>query len=63
MYAKARPMAISESVRVQFYIPHRFRDLFLALYDQFLDERLDATSWNEVQRTIHAWLPTRTGKA
>lgn len=41
----------------------RFRDLFLGLYDRFLDERLDPTRWQETQREIHAWLPGRTGKA
>ena len=41
----------------------RFRDLFLSLYDRFLDERIDMARWKETQREIHAWLPGRTGKA
>jgi len=41
----------------------RFRDLFLGVYDRFLDERLDSARWSETRAAIHAWLPTRTGKA
>jgi len=41
----------------------RFRNLFLGIYDQFLDERIDPAKWRETQRAIHAWLPGRTGKA
>lgn len=41
----------------------RFRDLFLNMYDRFLDERLDTARWNESRAAIHAWLPARTGKA
>jgi hypothetical protein len=41
----------------------RFRDLFLHLYDRFLDERIDPARWKETQQEIHQWLPERTGKA
>jgi hypothetical protein len=41
----------------------RFRDLFLALYDRFLDERIDPARWRDTRQQIHAWLPDRTGRA
>ncbi len=41
----------------------KFRDLFLHLYDRFLDERIDPAKWKATQKEIHKWLPQRTGKA
>lgn len=35
---------------------------FLALFDQFMDERLSATRWADTLREIQVWVSTRTGK-
>ena len=34
----------------------------LALYDSFLEERLDPARWTELLREIRVWVSTRTGK-
>jgi hypothetical protein len=41
----------------------RFRDVFLSLYDRFLDERMDASRWAETRKAIHGWVAARTAKA
>ena len=37
----------------------RFRDMFLALYDRFLDERLDPERWTATRDAIREWVAGR----
>ena len=39
-----------------------FRDVFFALFDRFLKERIDAAAWRETQKGIHRWVRERTAR-
>jgi len=41
----------------------RFRDLFLGLYDRFLEERTNPERWSTTCREIRRWVAERQGKA
>ncbi len=40
----------------------RFVEAFFAFYDQFLEERVNASTWKSVQKDIHRWVRERVSK-